>query len=73
MKINKTVKMVGALVIGTTAFALELAAIVISIPANVAGWCATKLMDVATKVVDVKEEADIKTDGTKIIEEIAAL
>lgn len=73
MEMTKTVKMVCALAVGTVAFALELASVAFSIPANLAGWAACKLIDVSTMLAGIKKEPTTNTDGSKIVEEIAAM
>lgn len=58
-ELNPTVKGICALAMGCAAMALELASVVISIPAKAAGWCAHKLIDGANKLVGVEYVAHV--------------
>lgn len=71
MKVNNTVKGVCALAMGCAAMVLELASVVISIPAQAAGWGAHKLIDAATKLTETeKEQTAHKDNGDEIIDVI---
>ena len=71
MKMNDTVRGLCAITMGCVAMALELTALVIHVPANIAEWLACKLMNGAEKLYNGKVDTARLDNGKRIIHEVA--